>query len=58
VRLLGGSFAFFCRGLCVEKNANVPPNALAFSLHLKLLKNIFRNELQGQNNGRSFAYYN
>jgi len=30
VRWLGGSFGFFSVGLCVEKNTNVPPNALAF----------------------------
>jgi len=29
VRWLGGSFGFFSVGLCVEKNSNVPPNALA-----------------------------
>jgi hypothetical protein len=29
VRWLGGSFGFFSVGLCVEKNTNVPPNALA-----------------------------
>src|SRR5690606_17336459 len=30
VRWLGGSFGFFSVGLCVEKNTNVPPNALAY----------------------------
>jgi hypothetical protein len=29
VRWLGSSFAFFCVGLCVGKNANVLPKALA-----------------------------
>jgi hypothetical protein len=29
VRWFGGSFGFFSIGLCVEKNTNVPPNALA-----------------------------
>jgi len=29
VRWLGSSFAFFCLALCVGKNANVLPNALA-----------------------------
>jgi hypothetical protein len=29
VHWLGGSFAFFCLDLCVGKNANVPPKALA-----------------------------
>jgi hypothetical protein len=29
VRWLGGSFGFFSVGLCVAKNTNVPPNALA-----------------------------
>jgi len=32
VRWLGSSFAFFCLALCVGKNANVLPKALAFSL--------------------------
>ena len=30
VRWLGSSFAFFALGLCVGKNANVLPNALAY----------------------------
>jgi len=34
VRLLGGSFGFFCLALCVWKNANVPPKAMAISFRL------------------------
>jgi len=30
VRWLGGSFGFFSAGIWVEKNTNVPPNALAY----------------------------
>jgi len=35
VRWLGGSFGFFSVGLCVEKNTNVPQNALAYSSHFQ-----------------------